>query len=195
MLVRSQWGGGWALGDRVLAGAGHRSKHPISKAKLPSGELPPPQGDSSCPKPLVPFASALPRAVSCTGTSPGAPQHWAAPRSGAGGLVASLMQVIRDGSSALTHPSCSQQCFAVLCAQFPLEITVTRSGNQKRGSPITAHGGQEPLDPGKAAMGSAACREATKAPSAAARPSWMDTRGRQLKAAVSLALAGQEASG
>lgn len=192
MLVRSQWGGGWALGDRVLAGAGHRSKPQSARQSFPLGNSPPPQGDSSCPKPLVPFASALPRAVSCTGTSPGAPQHWAAPQSGTGGLVATLMQVIRDGSSALTHPSCSQRCFAVLCAQFPLEITVARSENQKRGSPITA---QETLDPGKAAMGSAACREAIKAPSAAARPSWMDTRGRQLKAAGSSALAGQKASG
>lgn len=33
MLERSRWGGGWALGERVMAGAGERSKkHPPRSA-------------------------------------------------------------------------------------------------------------------------------------------------------------------
>lgn len=101
MLVRSQWGGGWALGDRVLAGAGDKAKPSMSPQDTQHGAMAPspnsspramshraaaPQGPRTpmrprCPRAVgdaVPHCAQLKREI--TGTEQGENQERGSPR-------------------------------------------------------------------------------------------------------------------
>ena len=57
MLGRSQWGGGWALGDRVLAGAGDKANPSMSLQDTEHGVMAP--SPNSSPRAMSLRAAAL----------------------------------------------------------------------------------------------------------------------------------------